>query len=113
MKTLKQINEEIREVEMKLKDSTGRSKTRKYSREIVRLRQLRIYLEFSPSQTYLEQTRDALARNILILSGRYNAWISTRNASNYKNPKTAFMTEMGIPGMRNQLSTLRYLLDQN
>jgi hypothetical protein len=113
MKTLKQINEEIREVELKLKDCKGKGKIRRYSREIARLRQLRIYLEFTPSQTYLEQTRDALAKNIIILSGRYNAWISTRNASHYKNPKTAFMTEMGIPGMRNQLSTLRYLLDQN
>lgn len=63
------------------------------------------YLETSPKEQYIELEIDKLQDKIAILSNRFDA-------SEYKDSREAFKQhekDMGIPQLRIQLRTLRYI----
>jgi hypothetical protein len=112
MKTIEQLDREITTACAAcppLKDNPTQFK--KQSKNIRRLRLLRIYLENYPSQEHIEAQIDRLTRKINFLNQGYQRWLnSTPGVKDLRNAKTIYNKEMGITAAKAQIRNLKDLL---
>jgi len=108
MKTAKEIETEISIVRKEIKD--GKSIRRNKAR-IVFLRQCKLYIETDPSLSYLNSEVETIKFKIKVLDERYPAWCAQKNLSQWKNPLSHYRSEAGIPLLKSQLKTLKFILE--
>jgi len=111
MKDRKQIKSELDTYKEELRLNHG-YKDRKMKREICMREESLLYLETNPREPFVVEMRNHVKRVIKILNKRYPAWAET-NGDKFKNPRTIYNREMGIPSLRQKLKTLNYLLSED
>ena len=115
MKTLKQINEEIRRLAVDLKEANDTNERRRASaiqREIDQLRFFRLYLETNPKPETVEKMRADVIRKIDILEKRFPTWLSGQTAMKETNIMQAkYYALAGIPELKSRLKALSYLCE--
>lgn len=111
MKTAKQIQELIdKKTAECLELNLTTKQHNKLNYILVELRQLRSYLETSPSPESIENQIRVLKAKIEIINNSYNQWRS--NSHKIKDPLRAinqYHLEMGLPKLKKQLETLEFI----
>lgn len=106
MRTLLEVKTEI--ITLAEEINAGGLKKIQVSRKKNRIEFLKTisnYLETTPTQKFIDLEIDRLQEKIAILSNRFDP-------ADYKDPRMAFKQhekDMGIPQLRTQLRTLRYI----
>lgn len=107
MRTLLDVNTEITTLteECTTGSALKKSQISRRKNRIVFLKMVKNYLESGPSISYIDLEINKLQNRISLLSNSFDR-------SQYKDPKEAFKkyeNEMGIPLLRQQIRTLRYI----
>ena len=111
MKTIKEIDSEINLKRELLKELYGRD-FEAMKAEIVFLKNCKLYLETNPRPEFIKESLDFTKSKIEILEARFFEWQTSKNMSQYKNPRQTYFTEAGMPHLKAQLKTLNYLLNR-
>ena len=115
MKTLKQVNEEIRRLAVDLKEANDTNERRRASmiqREIDQLRFFRLYLETNPKPETVEKMRSDVVRRIEILESRFPVWMSGQaTVKETKVIQAKYYALAGIPELKSRLKALNYLCE--
>lgn len=111
MKTIDEINIDIKEVAEELSQQFKGSKKTALKKKIVMLRQCRSYIESAPRPEFiLEMKKDCKAK-ISSAEDHFFEWVKdSNNTVNCKNPKSKYNTLMQVSSLKAQLQTLNYLL---
>jgi hypothetical protein len=108
MKTVKEINQEIKDLILSLKEA-DRFKSKSIKKRIELLKMCKLYVESKPRPEFLEAEVKDIERKIDVLNGRFGLWNET-NASKFRNSRAAYNTESGINSLKAQLKAVRYLV---
>lgn len=69
------------------------------------------YLETQPTEAFVFQSIKSLERQLELSTSKFREWFqNTPGSSQLKNAKSAYENEMGVPTMKRQLSTLKFLM---
>lgn len=114
MKTIKQVNADIKEVEKEIKELSEDkplSWEKKMQNKIIFMRTVIKYLETEPRIEFVKAELDRLTDSINKLNTGFVHWCNSlkENLTNTQ-AKNKFETEVGIKTMNKQLKTLRYIL---
>ncbi len=111
MKTLNEISKEIEDLTNKGIELNGVTKQKNRIRKrLAVLFKCKIYLESSPTVDSIKNQLNETKRRIKITEEGYWVWIKENATKGYKNPKTKYATEMGLKGLKQQFSNLKYLI---
>lgn len=109
MKTIKELDNDIAQIQSDLHHGAITAKAAKTKLE--KLKFLKLYLEASPSEESIQKQIDTINETIDRKAQHYNAWCSNNKQKiSEKNPRPIFEKEIGITELRSQLSNLNYLL---
>lgn len=114
MKTIRELRQEMNELNTRITVNTG-MKTREKNaciKQIMLLRTMIRYLETYPTEAYLQQAIDQVEQKITnrMLGFEPPARADQQPKSFLSNLKTAWEKANDIPHLREQVRTLRYLL---
>lgn len=109
MKTLKEIDDKMRELSKKKTEANARE-LKRIDEDMELCRQCRLYLVLEPDHGLIMNLSVQIERKISILNGRYGEW-AVVNGRLHSNPKQAFRTAMGIPRLERQLRALKYMTE--
>lgn len=114
MRTIKQVNEEIKEIENRLNtEELKKSVSTKLRKRITHLRKCKMYIETNPSTQYMNdeikkiETKISLRLACFILEG-----VDAMPKSLVNKLKREFEKEYDIPKLREQVKTIRYILSE-
>jgi septal ring factor EnvC (AmiA/AmiB activator) len=113
MKTIKDIDKEIDGKRRSLKqalDTSDMATARRIRSEMEHLRLCRNYLETNPRKDYLEQQIEDTEKRLHILEDRFSSWRAGKIGS-IAELMAKYRTEAGIPTIRKQLNTLKFLVE--
>ena len=117
MKTIQDINKEITDahkimVEMdKLSTKKAKNICKRLNKRIKQLKFIKLYLESNPRPEFVQNEKDTVLRHIASIDSGYVLWAAGRFLTAYKDPKKAYTNDMGLPALKEQLKTLKYILD--
>lgn len=114
MKTIQNVNELLSDKLAMLareKKYASKSKIKRMQKEIRVLRKYKVYLETSPREEMLRDSLCDIQNKIDTIMARYPEWVRY-NKRNHEDPFLAYKLEMNIPKMRQQVNTLKFLLNE-
>ena len=114
MRTIKQVNEEIKEIENRLNtEELKKAVSTKLRKRILLLRQCAMYIETNPSPQYMKdeikkiETKISLRLENFTLEG-----VGAMPKSLANKLRREFEKEYDIPKLRQQVKTIRYILSE-
>jgi hypothetical protein len=107
MRTIEEINREIKEIRDNVKSAQKTTSAQKSRVEF--LKQMKSYLETNPKEEFVRSESERIKNLIDSKSSQYEIWLQTTINKGGKLRDT-FETEMGIPSLRQQLKTLNWIL---
>ena len=116
MKTINDINKEITEshkllVEAsKLKTKKAKNICKRLNKQIKFLKFIKTYLETNPRPEFVQSELETITIRIGRIDEGYLVWAAGRAITAYKDPKKAYTNEMGLPQLKEQMKTLKYIL---
>ena len=117
MKTLNQINKEIIDAHKLLveanKINSKKAKTlfKRLNKRIIWLKLIKAYVESNPREAFVQSEKEMILIRIARIDSGYAIWAAGRALGKYKDPKKTYTNEMGLPALKEQLKTLKYILD--
>jgi hypothetical protein len=112
MKTLEEINQDIRNVELEMMDgTTPKRRYKTLETKLKLLRQIKMYLETNPSEEFIELEINRINTYISSKQSQFEYWkknVCPQHVDTNKR-KALFEREVGIPHLKKQLKTLKYL----
>jgi len=117
MKTINDINKEITDAHKllveasKLNTKKAKNICKRLNKRIKQLKIIKLYLESNPRPEFIRNERDTVLRHIASIDSGYVLWAAGRVLTAYKDPKKAYTNDMGLPALKEQLKTLKYILD--
>ena len=116
MKTLNDINKEILEAHAimveadKLSTKKAERLYKKMNKQIIWLKHIKRYLESNPRPEFVQSELETIIMRIGRIDEGYLIWAAGRAITSYKDPKKAYTNEMGLPTLKEQMKTLKYIL---
>jgi len=116
MKTINDINKEIEEAHKLLVESsridTKKAKNicKRLNKQLRFLKFIKTYLETNPRPEFVQKELESVVLRIGRIDGGYMIWAAGRALTAYKDPKKAYTNEMGLPQLKEQMKTLKYIL---
>jgi hypothetical protein len=120
MKTVKEIQKQIKEnaalliqinkdIDEKIEIKRNKSRIKAIKKENQLLRQCELYIKSSPREEYLRDGLKTLKERVSSIESHFGEWADI-NSGKFKNLRSAYKNSMGIPRIKSQISTLKYLL---
>lgn len=112
MKTIEQVNEDIRASEFFISDNIVNIKKSTLNKEKKKIEFNRFvikYLETNPKENFLKQERERLKTLIANKSIQFKLWLPPANLEPKKH-KAAYNKHTGITEFNKQLKTIEYIL---
>ena len=69
-----------------------------------------MYLETNPRPEFVQKELETVLLRIGRMDAGYIDWSAGRQLTAYKDPKKAYTNEMGLPQLKEQMKTLKYIL---
>lgn len=114
MKTLQELQTELHGLPQVQLDPTNPESKKYYARMqkyALFLKQCILYLESNPTPAFIRSEIKRLEETINLINLRFEAW--KRLPDNYNSPITKYRNDAGVPLMRSQLRTLKFILYGN
>jgi hypothetical protein len=117
MKTIQDINKEIIDTHKllveteKVKTKKGKRLFLKFNKQLIFLKHIKRYLETNPRPEFVQKQLEDVVFRIGHIDDQYLIWQAGRQLTTYKDPKKAYTNEMGLPILKEQLKTLKYILE--
>jgi len=120
MKTPEQINNEIEAIKASFKDDKGKIPYRNKgvitatNKQIRLLLQCKSYLETNPREAFVESELARIERTITIYDSRFEQWQKNTPKALFegKDPRKFYESINEYSALKNQIKTLKYLLDK-
>jgi hypothetical protein len=120
MKTTKEIEKEIKQnteeiirlnkdIDERIEVKRNKSWVKQLKKKNALLKHLVLYLKTNPREEFVKQELSSIKLKISSVENRFSEWYQGKEGK-FKNPRSAFKTQMGIPLLKEQEKTLKYLL---
>ena len=116
MKTINDINKKMAEAHKLLVESskidTKKAKNicKRLNKQLRFLKLIKTYLESNPRPEFVQSELETITMRIGRIDEGYLVWAAGRAITSYKDPKKAYTNEMGLPQLKEQMKTLKYIL---
>ncbi len=120
MKTTKEVQKKIsdnakeiirlnKDMDEGIEIKRNKSFIKRLKKENQLLRQCELYLKTSPREEYLKNELSSLKDKINSIDSHFGEWVDF-NRGKFRNLRSAYKTQMGIPRLLLQIKTLKYLI---
>jgi protein subunit release factor A len=120
MKTAKEIEKEIlentqkitrlnKDIDERIEVKRKKSQVKQLKKKNTLLKQLVLYLKTNPREEFIKQELSSVKQKIDSIENKFGEWYEGKEGK-HKNPRSTFKTQMGIPILKEQEKTLKYLL---
>lgn len=112
MRSIKSVEKEIREIERENFSKQKKSYKSKQLKRLSFLRTCNMYLESNPSVDFINQEIKRISSRIELLEKGFDVWkeLPRKKVVSDRGLITFYRKEMGIPNLKIQLSTLKFIL---
>lgn len=112
MKTVKEIKKEIIDLDVEFKDGGLHKKAilTRAGKKRTLLTKCIYYLETNPQENFVKGSLVGVEKKIKTIDDGFGDWQNSNDMSKFKNPITAYRSEMGLANLKLQQRVLKYLL---
>lgn len=101
----------LKEYRVAKEDHDDRSENR-ISKRLAELRKYKAYPETNPKQEFLAAEHERITNRLFAIRDGYDHWFNTAaEAMSNKDPEKYYNNVMGVKKLKDQLATIKFLLD--